>query len=341
MNGLFFGKFAPLTTGHIYAITIAAGQVDELHLVLCWDEKFQHKLSDAMQKSLSLSNRMLTLQNTFKHLSNVKITYVDESNIDSYPEGSADFTDLVLQKTAGIEFDKVFSSEKEYNEYFSTHWPDAEHVLIDPERNTVNISATRVRSNPYLYWNYIAPEARQYFVKKVCVIGVESTGKSTLVKNLANRFGTGFVEEVGRTICEEQYGFSEEFMKQEHYEYIAMEHKCKEQRMLKGANKVLFSDTNNLITLFSMQCQYKDSPMVQAMARAEEYDLVIFLDIDVPWVYDPLRQNNEPILREGTNKTLKQMCYEYKVKYIEVKGNYNERYNTSVELVNKLLTGHL
>lgn len=339
--GMFFGKFAPLTTGHVSAINRAAGRVDELYVVLCYDEKFNSTEPTSLQKALSLNSRFRALVNTFKHMKHVHVTYVDETPVPSYPEGSEQFTDLVRHKLHEefkvLQIHEVFSSEIEYAEYFSTYWPKSTHVLIDPERKLVDISATKVRSNPYQYWDYLSHAAKRDFVKKVCIIGVESTGKSTLTKNLANHFSTVSVEEVGRTMCEDEMAGTEKFMSARDYEAIAVSHKVKEYEYSKIANKVLFSDTNNLITLFSMECQGITSAMVQEMAEREEYDLVIMLDTDVQWVYDPLRTNSTDELRASTFEQLKDICTRVGTEYVQIGGTYNERYNASVELVNNLL----
>lgn len=343
--GLFFGKFAPLTTGHIAAINKAATEVEILYVVLCWDEKFQSTLTPELKNILSKRNRLMWIKDTFKHNKNIRVLCVDESPIPSYPEGSEEFTNLVRNEIfhnggfQSTEIDMVFSSETDYNNYFSTYWPEAEHFLVDPLREFVDISATRVRSNPYEYWDFIAPAAHKHFVKKVCIIGVESTGKSTLTINLANHFSTQYVEEVGRTICENEYHFSENMMNIEDYVYVAMEHKVKEHKLASTANKVLFSDTNNLITLFAAECMGKTSTVLSQMAHVEQYDLVIMLDIDVPWVYDPLRLNNTPEKRANTFEHLKFLCKAHNVKYTLVSGTYDERYKTSIQLVKNLLQG--
>lgn len=343
-NGLFFGKFAPLTTGHISAITRAAAQVDRLFVILCWDQKFQNTLSDDLYGRMTLRNRLLWLKDAFKHMPHVEVAYVDESQIQSYPEGSVPFTDLVRDELwhsfKETYVHKVFSSETEYNEYFANNWPECEHIIIDPDRELVNICATKVRSNPYEHWDFLAPQAKQHFVKKVCIIGVESTGKSTMTINLANHFSTQSVEEVGRTICESEYHFSEDMMNIEHYEYVAMQHKIKEYNVAKTANKVMFSDTNNMITMFSAGCMGKYSNLLKEMAKAEKYDLVIMLDIDVPWVYDPLRTNNTQQKRESTFQYLKDICTDVGMEYVLVSGeDYNERLYKCIDLVNNLLNG--
>lgn len=344
INGLFFGKFAPLTTGHISAITRAAAQVDRLFVILCWDQKFQNTLSDDLYGRMTLRNRLLWLKDAFKHMSHVKISYVDESQIQSYPDGSVPFTNLVRDELwhsfRETDIQKVFSSETEYNDYFANNWPECEHIIIDSNRELVKICATKVRSNPYKYWDFLAPQAKQHFVKKVCIIGVESTGKSTMTINLANHFSTQSVEEVGRTICENEYHFSEDMMNIEHYEHVAMQHKIKEYNVSKIANKVMFSDTNNMITMFSAGCMGKYSDLLKEMAKAEKYDLVIMLDIDVPWVYDPLRTNNTKQKREATFKYLKDICADVGMEYVLVSGeDYNERLYKCIDLVNNLLNG--
>lgn len=343
-NGLFFGKFAPLTTGHISAITRAAALVDRLFVILCWDQKFQSLLPKDLQERMTLRNRLLWLKDAFKHMSHVEVSFVDESQIQGYPDGSVPFTSLVrnelFNKFNETSIDKVFSSETEYSDYFANNWPECEHIIIDADRELVNISATKVRSNPHKYWDYLAPQAKQHFVKKVCLIGVESVGKSTMTINLANHFSTQSVEEVGRTICENEYHFSEDMMNIEHYEHVAMQHKIKEYNVAKTANKVMFSDTNNMITMFSAGCMGKHSDLLKEMAKAEKYDLVIMLDIDVPWVYDPLRTNNTQQKRESTFQYLKDICTDVGMEYVLVSGeDYNERLYKCIDLVNNLLNG--
>lgn len=342
-NGLFFGKFAPLTTGHIAAITKAATMVSQLFVILCWDQKFQDTLTDELSGRMTLRNRLWWIKDSLKHINNIHVSYVDESAIACYPEGSEAFTGLVRDEIWNSYKEtyirRVFSSEVEYNEYFAMYWPECEHILIDPEREFVHISATMVRGNPYYYWDYLAPAAKKHFVKKVCIIGVESTGKSSLTINLANHFSTQFVEEVGRTICENEYHWSEDMMNIEDYEYVAMQHKVKERNTAITANKVMFSDTNNLITLFSAQCMGKNSDVLFEMAKSEKYDLVIMLDTDVPWVYDPLRLNDTDEKRKSTFEHLKSLCKSTGQEYILVGGTYDERFRTSVNLVNNLLKG--
>ena len=52
--------------------------------------------------------------------------------------------------------------------------------------------------------------AKIIILKKVLIVGGESTGKSTLVQNLALSYNTNFVSEVGRDTC--KYAGGEDYM---------------------------------------------------------------------------------------------------------------------------------
>ena len=341
-HGLVVGKFAPLTRGHVSFIFRAADRVDELHVVLCYDEKFLTTLPEDMSRRLSLRNRHLWLLETFAEHPSIHVSVVDETPVAEYPAGAADFTKLVrdqLKKSFGdITLTHSFSSEPSYDDYFGEFFPETRHIIVDAERKLVPISATEVRDSPYDTWLELAPAARKDFVYRVVVIGCESTGKSTLVKQLAGHYATTYVPEVGRNICEDEFYSHEEYMTTDDYVEVAYAHKMIEKQALKRANRVLISDTNNLITEFSAELMGKHSRRLVAMSHAEKYDLVLYLDIDVPWVGDNLRRNGDPTKRKKTNALLREMCDKYNVQNITtISGSYEQRFMQAVAAIDKLI----
>lgn len=64
------------------------------------------------------------------------------------------------------------------------------------------MSSTELRADIYGHWDWLPNVVKPYYVKKVLIIGGESTGKSTLTVNLANYYNTNYLEEVGRDISE-------------------------------------------------------------------------------------------------------------------------------------------
>lgn len=348
-RGLIFGKFAPLTNGHIAFIRQAAQQVSALYLFLSYDQKFVDAQPEWIRPKLGLADRYRDLLDVIadEGLDNVKVDYVDESNIPGYPEGGAAYAKLIREKQPFVKYDFAFSSEPEYESYFNEFFPEAKHVVIDAERKEVPISATMIRNDPYNNFHNLAWPARKRFMKKVAIIGVESTGKTTLTQHLARTFNTGWIPEIGRIICERQYHSSEFAMSREDYLRIAMKHRLKEMELAGwGDRGVMFSDTTNLVTHFSGICagkMYLNDHLFRALNREEGtnfYDLVLFLSPEVPWVADPLRLQDTPEKRKETHSFLDTMIRQHydPSKVVVISGSdYKERTQKAEEAVRKLL----
>uniref|UniRef100_A0AAU8GIC5 Nicotinamide-nucleotide adenylyltransferase n=1 Tax=Salmonella phage vB_SEnST11_KE22 TaxID=3161173 RepID=A0AAU8GIC5_9CAUD len=348
-RGLMFGKFAPLTQGHVEFISRAAEQVDALYLFLSYDQKFVDAQPEWIRPKLGLSDRYRDLLDVVADLGldNVKVDYVDESNIPGYPEGGAAFAKLIRDKQPFVKYDFAFSSEPEYESYFNEFFPEAKHVVIDAERKIVPVSATMIRNDVYNNFQLLAWPARKRFMKKVAIVGVESTGKTTLTRHLAQTFNAGWIPEIGRRICEREFHSSEFAMNREDYLRIAMEHRLKETELAGwGDRGVMFSDTTNLITYFSGICAGKmehGDRMFHALSLEEGekfYDLILYLTPEVPWVADPLRLQDTPEKREETNRTLECMVNYYynKCQVVAIQGNnYEDRTKQAEEAVRKLL----
>lgn len=327
---------------------------DHLYLFLSFDQKFVDTQPSGLQEKLSLIYRLRDLKdlvsNSPEHVrSRITVSYVDESDIPTYPEGSSAYAQLIREALpSGVVLSKAFSSEIEYGEYFSEFFPECEHVVIDAERKTVAISATQVRNAVFDNYGMLSGPAKKRFVKKVAIVGVESTGKSTLTGLLAKHFQARYTPEVGREICEEEFHASEALMQREDYLRVAMEHRAEEiEKVNRSPVGVVFSDTTNLITHFSAVCSgnvWEDDRLFSALSKEEGdnfYDLILYLQPDVPWVEDPLRLQNTPEKREETNKLLAAMIYTAynKEKVVIIAGSsYEERFQMALSAVNNLLT---
>lgn len=332
--GFLTGKFAPLHTGHIYFISKAATMVDKLYVVLSYDGK---RFQD--DPRLSLKNRLLWLKTTFKDLPHIKIVYVDETNCSPYPDGWHEWSMLVKRAIPHRigDITKIFSSEPEYTEGFNKYWPEAEHVIVDAERKEVNISATEIRANPFKFWSYMPSIVRQHYVKKVCIIGTESCGKTTLTKYLAKIYQTSWVEEYGRKFCEQDMCMDESLLQYDDYALIAARRYEDELQATKTANKILFADTNAFITNFYCRL-YEGSfhPMVDEYETLEKYDLTLVLASDVEWVADGLRINKE---RSKTDDLLAKMLSmsrsENLGKLMHISGTYSERLEKAIKIIDE------
>lgn len=187
------------------------------------------------------------------------------------------------------------------------------------------------------HWQMLPEIVKPYFVKKVVVVGTESCGKSTLVRNLANLYNTNYVEEWGRTYYE-RLGNCENITLAQDYPEIAFEHKYQEKEQLAKANKLLFIDTEAIVTqYFSMLYIGERQPILDEIARLQSYDLWLFLEPDVKWVDDGTRSFGEQEVREKNNALLKELLREFGIPYKTVSGNYQERLEQAIRYVNEMV----
>lgn len=349
-NGLIFGKFAPLTQGHINFINTASLQCEKLYVFLSYDQKFVDKQNFRDQKILNLKNRILWLKKTYQDLDNIIINFVDETNLASYPDGWLEFSNLIKEKLPKdlTGNNAVFTSEHEYDKELKFYFPNFEHVLVDPDRTVVNISATRMRNSIYENWDNLPNFVKKFYTLKVCIIGTESSGKTTISKYLSKLWNTYYVEEYGAEYCRNFLCGDESLLQSKDLEYIAHKQYLNEQEMLFKANKILFVDTNSFTTEFYHRLYIgKPNDVISSMAKKENYDLIIYMGDELSWVNDGLRLNGHR--RKELKDLFESMLIEFNIDKEKIifinENNYKDRFekvnNSIIELKKKFENGEI
>ncbi|EKT53995.1 multifunctional transcriptional regulator/nicotinamide-nucleotide adenylyltransferase/ribosylnicotinamide kinase NadR [Providencia rettgeri] len=340
--GVVFGKFYPLHTGHIYLIQRACSQVDELHVILCHDEPRDKDLfvNSSMSQQPTVSDRLRWLLQTFKYQKNIHIHSFDENGIEPYPHGWEVWSDGMkgFLKKHNINPSFIYSGEANdaprYKKYLGI-----ETILIDPERTFMNISGNQIRQAPFRYWEYIPTEVKPFFVRKVAILGGESSGKSTLVNKLANIFNTSSAWEYGRDYVFSHLGGDEMALQYSDYDKIALGHAQYIDFAVKYANKVAFIDTDFVTTqAFCLRYEGKEHPFVQALIDEYRFDLVIVLENNTPWVADGLRSLGSDKDRKAFQGLLIEMLKKNNIEFVRVESSdYDTRFLVCVTLVQQLL----
>ncbi|MGK2946294.1 MAG: multifunctional transcriptional regulator/nicotinamide-nucleotide adenylyltransferase/ribosylnicotinamide kinase NadR [Candidatus Malihini olakiniferum] len=341
--GLVFGKFYPLHTGHIYLIQRACSQVDELHVILGYDDLrdrllFKHS---AMSQQPTVSDRIRWLLQTFKYQKNICIHAFNEEGVEPYPHGwdvwSRGIKAFMQEKA--IEPNLVYTSEAQDATQYREHL-GIDAVLVDPERSFINISATQIRHDPFRYWDHIPTEVKPFFVRTVAILGGESSGKSTLVNKLANIFNTTSAWEFGRDYIFSHLGGDEMALQYSDYDKIALGQAQYIDFGVKYANKVAFIDTDFITTqVFCKQYEGREHPLVQSLIDEYRFDLVILLENNTPWVADGSRSLGSNTARKAFQTLLKNMLVKNNVSYIHVtESDYDSRFLRCVELVQQMLS---
>ncbi|AXW86812.1 transcriptional regulator [Lonsdalea britannica] len=342
--GVVFGKFYPLHTGHIYLIQRACSQVDELHVIMGFDEERDRTLFEhsSMSQQPTVSDRLRWLLQTFKYQKNIHIHAFNEEGMEPYPHGwdvwSQGIKKFMAEK--GIEPNFVYTSEEQDAPQYKPHL-GIDAVLVDPNRSFMNISGSQIRQNPFRYWEYIPTEVKPFFVRTVAILGGESSGKSTLVNKLSNIFNTTSAWEYGRDYVFSHLGGDEMALQYSDYDKIALGQAQYIDFSVKYANKVAFIDTDFITTqAFCKKYEGREHPFVQALIEEYRFDLVILLENNTPWVADGLRSLGSTADRSEFQNLLKEMLAQNNVDYVYVtESDYDSRFLRCVELVQNML-GH-
>jgi NadR type nicotinamide-nucleotide adenylyltransferase len=233
----------------------------------------------------------------------------------------------------------VFSSEDYGTEY--ARLMGAHHVMIDRQRAVMPVSGTLVRAAPLDYLDQLEPCVRAYFVRRVVLIGAESTGKTTLAQLLAKRFNTTWVPEYGREHWEKKVQGLKmtdplPCWSHEEFVHIAAEQQARENLLARTANRVLICDTNAFATGTWHERYYRHrDPRVDAIGAADKVDLYLVTKPDVPFVQDGFR-DGEAIRHWMHNRFVEQMNAQGKTWRL-IEGSYSDRFSCAEEAIATLL----
>jgi NadR type nicotinamide-nucleotide adenylyltransferase len=129
-------------------------------------------------------------------------------------------------------------------------------------------------------------------VRRVCLLGAESTGKSTLARDLAARYDTVWNPEYGRPYTELGRPAGTPWTSWE-FTHIARVHCWYEDFLARLANRVVFCDTDAFTTAVFHEV-YLGAPASGFEELVERsYDLFVVCGLDVPWRHDGFREFEE------------------------------------------------
>lgn len=227
------------------------------------------------------------------------------------------------------ETDVIISSEK-YGDYVSEYW-EIPHILYDQERKQDPISATEIRSNPLANWEYLPDEVKPYYVYKVCILGTESTGKSTISKKIAEKYDTVYVPEYGRELIDQTENCTYELL-----EATAKGHAKLIEKKLKIANRLLIIDTDVHITKsYSKYLFGKELVVEEWVDKMNECDLHFYLSNKCPYIQDGTRLGEEQrnVLDQSHQEELKNNRIAYQI----INGSWEERFEKICEVIDEKL----
>jgi NadR type nicotinamide-nucleotide adenylyltransferase len=165
-------------------------------------------------------------------------------------------------------------------------------------------------------------------------MGPESTGKTTLASDLARHFGTVWTSEYLRDYLDAKGGACEP----DDLPKVVAGHQAAEEAAARTANRVLFCDTDPLMTAVYSRFYYGEVPeWLDDAAGARRADHYLLLDCDVPWVADP--QRDTPHRRDEIRDLCIAELERRQLPWTLVRGTWDERFERSREIVETVMRG--
>lgn len=171
---------------------------------------------------------------------------------------------------------------------------------------------------------------------KIAMFGPESSGKTTLSRQLAEHFDTRWVAEFARQYLEDKLLNANEVCVPEDLLPIAIGQTRLENEGLNTANKFLFCDTNLLVTKVYSEAYYEFcDPILDKAAKKHKYDLFFLTNIDLPFEKDELRDSEEN--RNKFFHIFQNSLIENNKPYILLSGTKQARLKKAIHIVNDLV----
>lgn len=322
-TALILGKFLPPHLGHRYLAERARELADEVIVCL-----------------LANSHEPIPVERRHAWLEELVPWATVRSGVADHP---VDYTDpavydlwaATIKEVIGRErVDLLVTSEPAYGDMTAARI-GARHVLADPDRTAVPISATAIRRDPWANWAFIGPGPRAWYARRVCLVGAESTGTTTLTGRLAERFGTTWVGEYGReySIPKDARG---ETWSTDDFVNIARRQLELEEAAARACDRIVFCDTDPMTTaLWHETYLGRPAPEVMAIAQAHRYDLTFLTAADFPWVQDGTRASDDQ--RQRMQRRFETEVARRPEPVIELRGSIDARLVTALATIDERL----
>ncbi|MDF3301732.1 AAA family ATPase [Streptomyces tropicalis] len=353
-HGLVIGKFYPPHSGHHFLIRSAVDACVRVTVVVM----------AAGHESIPLAERVAWIREHWAGEPHVAVVgIVDDLPVDYGSETAwgghvALMREAVAAAPPAPGVDAVFSSEP-YGTELARRF-DAAPVLLDLGRTTFAISGTQVRADPVGHWEEIEPPVRAWLARRVVVLGAESTGTTTLSRDLATalraRGGphalTRWVPEYGRELtvakiasaravarpAEPLPAMSDLEWHDTDFELVAHRQNQSEQHAARVGGPVLVCDTDALATTV-WQERYRGratDPVLKAAAAMPPRALYLLTsDEGVPFDDDGLRDGEH--LRPWMTGRFRDVLTASGATWLELRGDRPTRLTAALDAVDRLL----
>ncbi len=174
-------------------------------------------------------------------------------------------------------------------------------------------------------------------IKKIVILGPESTGKSTLCKQLAAHYHTIWVREYAREyLLTNGTNYTFENLLAIAKGQIAGEDLANISA-IENQKSALFIDTD--MHVMQVWCEFvfdRCHHWILNRIAERKYDLYLLCNIDLPWVQDRLREYPDLVSRQKLYHHYKDILVNQNIPWVDISGDYDERLQKAIEAIGNL-----
>jgi NadR type nicotinamide-nucleotide adenylyltransferase len=179
-------------------------------------------------------------------------------------------------------------------------------------------------------------------LKKIVVLGPESTGKSTLCEELAQYYNTVWCPEFAREYLlthGKEYNYNDLLTIAKGQ--LALEDELVQSLVISpgsGANTPFFVDTNMYV--MKVWCEFvfdNCHRFILDQIVERKYDLYLLCNTDLPWTPDELREYPDLETRERLYNMYEDLMINQDVPWVDISGDHDERIAKAIKATNELL----
>lgn len=165
---------------------------------------------------------------------------------------------------------------------------------------------------------------------KIAVIGVESSGKTTLAKKLSKILNIKYIEEKSRFYLSKKKGI---------YTEKDVENIAKEQFKANNVeHESMVCDTELLVCKIWYEHKYKkQNKIINTLFEKQQFDIYLLMDNDLEWVFDLLRETPQDEERQLLQKKYIDHLEISKLPYFLISGKGTQRAANALEKLKNIL----
>jgi HTH-type transcriptional repressor of NAD biosynthesis genes len=318
-----FGKFLPFHKGHEAMINFALSKCDVLTVLVCCSDN--ENIPDVV--------RSAWIRRSFEKEENVEVRTFNylERELPNTSEPSELVSKIWADTFKNLfpDYSLVITSE-EYGNYVAS-FMNIQHIAFDIPKQLFPVSATAVRNDVFVNWNFLPDSVKPDFAIKVVLLGTESTGKTTLTEKLSKHFNCSLVLEAARDIIADSNSCSFEDL-----QLVAAEHAQRIDKTILAHCPLVLIDTDIHTTKsYSRFIFDKELEVSSAIYNSNRAALYLYLNNDVEYLQDGTRLSEAA--RNLLDRSHRQVLTEHTIDLVEIKGDWDERFEKAVAQINKLV----